>query len=276
MRHRIVAVVAASVAIIGNAGCATIDKTVKVGRAASGGIFNARDERAVPAAPNWPDKALLEKCMESGLSDADMAAWLEKAKEQDQTDDQRVTSHGGGSTDGIDGSATDQSDPKSCRRDLATGLMGRIDHNFYVFRDELLDPRHDAGRKARERIFDYLLLAIALGTAYISDSLQDETGSTAEATDERIDLTGMLTTLALTSTGIQGLRAILDTDEEEYDDLVAQMENNRSEIRECIVHGLEKDEAEYSLADLMGDLDRYYYAGTLRMANAPSAMYVGC
>lgn len=159
-----------------------------------------------------------------------------------------------------------------CRNEWANDLLSEIDENFMEFRDELLDPKHGRYQRARDRTAAFTLLGISVATGLISNKVGDETDE-----GDRKDLTNLLTGISALAALIQGWQAILDDDKRSSpDDLATQMENNRREVLDCINQSRGKPIGEYSYEEMVTDMRRYYYAGTVRLAEFPEAMAVSC
>ncbi|MXY51908.1 MAG: hypothetical protein F4Y86_05165 [Gammaproteobacteria bacterium] len=159
-----------------------------------------------------------------------------------------------------------------CRNERANDLLSEIDENFMKFRDKLRDPKHGRYQRARDRGAAFTLLGISVATGLISNKVGDETDE-----GDRKDLTNLLTTISALAALIQGWQAILDNDERPSpDDLATQMENNRREVLDCINQFRGKPIDDYSYEDMVTDMRRYFYAGTVRLAKFPEAMAVSC
>lgn len=88
--------------------------------------------------------------------------------------------------------------------------------------------------------------------------------------------TQLLSRLTLIGNTVNALRAVFkgfEPPKEDRASVLLKMEMNRRDIPNCILNAIGgKSETDYTIQQLLMDMDRYYYAGFEHTANANTAM----
>jgi hypothetical protein len=135
-----------------------------------------------------------------------------------------------------------EAERRTYRDELIAQRIAAIDISYRLFEEQLFQEG-----TVRNIATDWALLGLAGAGATISSS-----------TTQKI--------LAAVSGGLVGARAAFDKNalfDRTLPSLVMTMEASRDKIQVSLLKGMQVDTSSYGIIDSLGDLDRYYFAGTL-------------